>query len=770
MLSVCVILAVVPQALGVETLIAAPDSDALRERGQAIYKQQCVVCHGATGQGVEDFYPEALVGDSTIGQLAEIISETMPEESPESCVAADADAVAAYIHQAFYSEAARLRNRPPRIALARLTATQLRQSLADLFGHFDGVPAIIDQHGVQGDYFKGARWKKENRKIERLDPTLDFDFGDDGPGEDIDPKDFYINWEGGLKIDQTGRYEIIVRSTCSFVMDFGAHGRQLIDNHVQSGDKTEFRRTLFLTAGRVYPFKIDFFQRKRKTKQPPARISMSWIPPGGTEQIVPTRQLVSGWVPPTFSLQTRLPADDRSYGFERGVAIDRQWDNSTTAAAVEFADIARAELWPRYQRKHRSDDNENRQQLKDFLLEVVSVAFGQDLDDELRKRYIDSQVDREPDDNLAIKRVLLLSLKSPRFLYPLIDSGQDLSRRAANRLTLTLMDAIPTDPWLLQTIEKGNLENEKQIRQAAWRMVDDYRTYAKIRDLMLQWLNVASSGEMVKNSEHYPGFDPALVADLRQSLEAMLEEITWSESSDFRQLITADWVPTNSRLAAFYGDKWQPAEQTDLSTFVHSVGDPDRRIGVLTHPLLMSQMAHHDATSPIHRGVFLTRYVLGRTLRPPNEAFTLLSQSLHPDLTTRERIQLQTGSEGCQVCHSKINPLGFALENYDPVGRFREQDNLRPVDAAGSYTTLGGQEVAFAGPKSLGQFLVGSDDVHRAFVNRAFQYLVKQPPGAFGPDTLIRLTKRFQSNKFKMRDLFVDIAVTAATYPLDSDE
>ncbi len=94
---------------------------------------------------------------------------------------------------------------------------------------------------------------------------------------------------------------------------------------------------------------------------------------------------------------------------------------------------------------------------------------------------------------------------------------------------------------------------------------------------------------------------------------------------------------------------------------------------MITHPYLMSALAYHDSTSPIHRGVFLIRFVLGRTLRPPAEAFAPLSPDLHPDLTTRERVELQTSPESCQVvCHSKINGLGFTLENFDAVGRYRE--------------------------------------------------------------------------------------------------
>jgi len=176
----------------------------------------------------------------------------------------------------------------------------------------------------------------------------------------------------------------------------------------------------------------------------------------------------------------------------------------------------------------------------------------------------------------------------------------------------------------------------------------------------------------------------------------------------------------------------------------------------------MSGLAYEDSTSPIHRGVFLIRYVLGRTLRPPQEAFTPLSPALHPDMTTRQRVELQTSPQSCQVCHHKINGLGFALENYDAVGRFREREGDKSIDPAGHYTTRDGTAITFRGPSELAQFLASSDDAHRAFVNRAFQHFVKQPIAAYGPDQLAELTERFRNDDFHIRKLLVEIAVIAA--------
>lgn len=757
---------------------AVADEEAMREKGRKIYTNLCVDCHGSQGEGVAGAYESPLVGDSSVGELSEVVTETMPEGDAESCVGEDAEAVAAYMHYEFYSEAARIRNRPPQISLARLTGNQLRQSLADLYGHFYGNVSQTDDRGVKGIYFDGSRWKNENKKIERVDSKIDFDFGKESPGEGIDKEAFFIHWTGSLLAEETGDYEIIVRSTVSFTMDFGKSGRQLIDNHVQSGDKTEFREIVRLTAGRAYPFKINYIQRKRKTEQPPASISVSWIPPHGTEEIIPERNLIPWSVEPTFSLQTKLPPDDRSYGFERGINVDRQWDDSTTAAAVEFGHVAAEELWPDYRRRHKDESDENRERLKNFLTEIVETAFRTKLSDELKELYINRQVAAAPDDGEAIKRVVLMTIKSPRFLYPAADASDSKSQRAANRLALTLYDSIPSDQWLLEKVDRNQLENEQQIREAAWRMVNDFRARGKTREMLHEWLNIGHLKDITKDSEQFPGFDEKLVGDMRASMDQFLDDVVWSEASDYRQLFLANWSYSTDRMAEFYGESWKPRpvenaqmEEEKLPRGpgperMRRTGDDEKlRLGVMTHPYLMSGMAYTDASSPIHRGIFLIRYMLGRTLRPPNAAFSPLSPDLHPDLTTRERVALQTSPEGCQVCHSKINGLGFTLENFDAVGRFREMEGPKQVDPSGVYINREGEEVNFQDARQVARYLAESDDAHRAFVSRAFQHFVKQPVAAYGPNKLDELTKKFKESGFNIRSLLVEIAVVAAMEP-----
>ena len=114
------------------------------------------------------------------------------------------------------------------------------------------------------------------------------------------------------------------------------------------------------------------------------------------------------------------------------------------------------------------------------------------------------------------------------------------------------------------------------------------------------------------------------------------------------------------------------------------------------------------------------------------------------------------------MCHELINPLGFSLEHYDAVGRFRKDERDRPVDAAGFYQTLSGAKAEFNGVRPLAEFLVGSPEVHAAFAERLFQYAVKQPVQAYGLNKREELRQLFVQHEFNINKLLVEIAKTSA--------
>jgi cytochrome c553 len=748
--------------LGLLLFLTACPFAAAGRSGEQIYRKQCASCHGASGEGSAENYPQPLTGPRSVAQLARYIAKRMPEDAPGTCVGEDADRVAAYIHETFYSPAAQARNKPPRLELSRLTVRQLRNAAADLVGSFRSQPRPDGRQGLRAEYSGARRFRRGKPALERIDPTVQFDFGTASPVKDIDPHAFSIRWQGSLLAPETGEYEFTVRTDHATRLWLNDPKRPLIDAWVKSGKDTEHRGSIFLLGGRAYPLRLEFSKAKqgvddskneKKRPSAPAMIALEWKLPQRPAEVVPARNLLPVSFPESFVLTTAFPPDDRSMGYERGTSISRAWEQATTDAAIETAGYVAAHVNELAGTRDGAPDRDRA--VRDFCRRFVERAFRRPLTDEQKRIFIDRQLERGPDLDTGVKRMVLLALKSPRFLYREVGSGPDAYDTAA-RLSFALWDS-PPDPELLEAARTGKLATHEQVEHQAERMLADLRARAKLHDFFLRWLKVEQVPDLAKDPKQLPGFDAAVALDLRTSLELFLEDVLTSEAADFRRLLLDESVYLNGRLAKLYGANL-PADAP-----FHKVSlDPGKRAGILSHPYLLATFAYTASSSPIHRGVFLARNVLGQTLRPPPEAFTPFPADLHPSLTTRERVALQTKPQACASCHGMINPLGFTLESFDAIGRFRDRERGRPVDSTGSYLTRTGEKVTFSGVRPLASFLASSPETHDAFVQQMFHYLIKQPIRAFGPYALADLRQSFVAKQFNVRKLVVEIAATAA--------
>jgi hypothetical protein len=746
--------------------------------GEQIYRQRCAACHGSSGEGSDD-YRRPLAGDRSVAQLAGLISRTMPKDDPGTCTGEDAQKVAAYIYETFYSRTARERNKPPRVELSRLTVRQYRNAVADLVGNFrtpgrpltqpsppggEGRVRGDEQRGLKGEYFKSRRFRNNDRVFERVDAAVRFDFGETGPDpKQFDANEFSIRWEGSVLAPETGDYEFLVRTEHAARLWINDAKRPLIDAWVKSGSDTEHRASIFLLGGRVYPLRLEFSKAKQgvddsKTNKRPAQkasIALEWKLPHRAAEVIPQRNLTPNRFPVLLVAATPFPPDDRSLGYERGTAVTRAWDEATTEGAIEVAGYVAGRL---PELAGVADDAADRKsRLRDFCLRFAERAFRRPLTDDQKRLYVDHQFEAARDLDTAVKRSLLLVLQSPRFLYREIEGSGD-GYDVASRISFGLWDSLP-DQELLDAAARGQLATREQVVRQAERMVSDQRARAKVREFLLQWLKVDQAPELSKDAKEFPGFDQPLASDLRTSLELFLDDVVWSDASDFRQLLLADSLYLNGRLARFYG-----ADLPADAPFQKVSQQPGERAGVLTHPYLMATFAYTGTSSPIHRGVFLARSVLGQTLRPPPEAFAPLAPDLHPQLTTRERVLLQTKPQACQSCHGMINPLGFTMEHFDAAGRYRDKEKGRPIDATGTYQTRAGKVVKFAGVRDLATFLAGSEETHEAFVEQFFHHLVKQPVRAYGPRKLADLRRYFEENGYSVRKLLVECVAESALF------
>jgi len=722
--------------------------------GRGIYRQQCAKCHGRKGEGVEGKFDGPLKGDRPLEKLTRYIDRNMPDDAPEKCVGEDAAAVARYIYDAFYSREAQTRKNPPRVELVRLTNRQYVNTVSDLIKHFTGSdPKLTDARGLRAVYYRAKDFARDKQVIDRVDRQVDLDFGSATPDAEHFPTNQYsIQWRGSLIADETGDYEFIVKSPNGVRLWLNDNEEPLIDAWVASGQQNEYKATTRLIGRRVYPLMLDYFKFKDKT----GAVSLQWKPAHGTQRIIPARNLWPTDAKPTLVINTPFPADDSSVGYERGVAISKAWDEATTQAAIEVANYVAKHL-DRLSRSKPGDTNRT-VKVEAFCTDFVAQAFRRPLTTEQKRVWVASQFKRTAKIEDAVQRVVLRTLKSPRFLYLGLDGDKPDGFEVASRLSFGLWDSLP-DSELWKQAAADRLRTREDVARQARRMLGDPRAHAKMQYFLHHWLQVNRLESLSKDDKLFPGFTPEIIADLRTSLNSFLEDVVWSDASDYRTLLLADYLFVNNRLAQFYG-----LSTNESDDFVKVTPDTGQRSGVLTHPYLLAALSYQKQSSPIHRGVFLTRNIVGRTLRPPPMAQTFNDSTFSPNLTMREKVSELTRPQNCQMCHSVINPLGFSLEHYDAVGRFRTRENDRPIDATSDYTTDDGQVVRLAGARDVAQFALSNEQALDGFIQQLFHQVLKQPMLAYGTDIKSQLRRSFVASEFNLQNLLVEIATISAMH------
>jgi hypothetical protein len=542
----------------------------------------------------------------------------------------------------------------------------------------------------------------------------------------------------------------------------------LVDLWVSSGGvERQGSGTLYLLGGRSYPLRLDYFKFKEKT----AAVRLEWKPPHGPWTGIPSSVLSPDASFATPIIGTAFPAEDSSLGYERGHSISKEWWRTITRAGTETSELV-AERLPRLAGLPADLTNrtELSRRMQDFCAQLAERAFRRPLDTELRHRTVDLWFQPGVALEDSVKRSVLAVMTSPRFLYPESEGRQD-SHATAARLALVLWDSLP-DEALRKAANRGEVSTPDQIRAQARRMIQNPRAKAKLRGFFDHWLDAEAADDIAKDPKSYPGFDAEMVQDLRTSLNHFVDSVVWSDASDYRQLLLSDEIYLNAPLRRYYGVESLGSTQRGAGggatnavedAFVPVRFNPEQRAGVLTHPFLLSAHSYYRSSSPIHRGVFLTRKVLGRFLKPPPMAIEFMDDRFDPSLTMREKVTQLTEKPQCMACHATINPLGFSLEQFDAAGRFRLEDTRKPVNATSEYQTADGKTLTLRGPRDLARHAAESPDARRGFVRQLFQHTVQQAPDAYGVGSLQKLDLAFEHSGCNVRQLLVEIAVHTAT-------
>ncbi len=297
----------------------------------------------------------------------------------------------------------------------------------------------------------------------------------------------------------------------------------------------------------------------------------------------------------------------------------------------------------------------------------------------------------------GIERALTAVLVSPEFLFrteaaaPSPGAARINSVELASRISFFLWSSIPDDE-LLAAAASGELGSDEGLERQVRRMLADPRAANFATNFAGQWLRLRSLESFSPDARLFPDFDDNLRQALRRETELFVQSIV-SEDRSVLDLIKADYTYLNERLAkhygigAVYGTRFRRVALDSTS----------KRGGLLRHGSVLTVTSYPTRTSPVLRGTWVLENIFGAPPPPPPPNVPALDNSVSASLPMRERLGAHRDNPACASCHQTIDPVGFALENFDALGRWRDYEDGLEVDAAGGLPGAGESAHGVAG-------------------------------------------------------------------------
>ncbi|TVQ00895.1 MAG: DUF1592 domain-containing protein [Planctomycetaceae bacterium] len=298
-------------------------------------------------------------------------------------------------------------------------------------------------------------------------------------------------------------------------------------------------------------------------------------------------------------------------------------------------------------------------------------AFRRPVTEKEARHFVDAtlrQLDRGRRFDEAMRYGYQLILASPSFLL-LLDTGDDttLSDHAlASRLSYFLWSTAP-DEELLSLADRGVLSRPEVLREQVDRMLDSSRAQQFIRNFTGQWLDLRRIDFTIPDPLLYSDFDPLLQWSMPLETEAFFEEVLRQDMS-LLNFVDSDWSMLNERLAILYG-----VDGVDGSRFRKvTLPTESRRGGVMTQASVLKVTADGTRTSPVLRGTWVLDRIVGTPPAPPPPDIPPIEPDIRGAETIRQQLERHRDTPACASCHRHIDPPGFALESFDPIGNWRD--------------------------------------------------------------------------------------------------
>lgn len=362
-------------------------------------------------------------------------------------------------------------------------------------------------------------------------------------------------------------------------------------------------------------------------------------------------------------------------------------------------------------------------QSREVLTRFMTRAYRRPVTHDEVERLV-AMASRMQDEGLswesAMQRAFMAVLVSPKFLFRLeLDDRPDSAEphpldefQLASRLSYFLWNTMP-DQELFELAKRGELT--KDLDAQVRRMLKDPRSKSLVENFAMQWLQLKRLKTYTPDSKLFPSFNEQLRSAMARETELFMEEIVRDDRSVL-EMLDADYTYLNETLARHYGiadtmGNWagqkperQGGQQIPRREFVRVSLPHKLRGGLLTQASILTVTSNPTRTSPVKRGRWVLEQILGAPPPPPPPNVPELAEGDKAQLTgsLRQRMEQHRANPACANCHAKMDPLGFAFENYDAIGAFRTKDGEFPIETAGVLP----DGKAFQGPGELKSILM----------------------------------------------------------------
>jgi len=383
---------------------------------------------------------------------------------------------------------------------------------------------------------------------------------------------------------------------------------------------------------------------------------------------------------------------------------------------------------------------------------MTGVAHGAAIDEKVN------------DFNKGVYYALTAFLQSPYFLYIVELGNDDAADPAKRRLTdLELLSRMSffilsrtPDPAMLDEVEKNKLDTDDKVRALAETFVKLPDAKAALEGFYAEIFRLRElATDVTKNATLFPTWSTALGESMKEETLHLLDDIVWKRNTDARELFDADYTYVDSNLAALYGVSAPATPWTKVT-----LPAIQRRAGFLGQASFLARQSTATRTSATRRGLFIQSVLLCNEIPPPPVGVNTVLPENDPNkpMTLKQKLEQHEKDAQCGACHKRMDPVGFALENFDAIGAFRTTDNGLPIDSTATVEGIG----SFDSAKALGAILRNDERGAVCMMKNLFRNSMGHLETTGEKPALDALDESFGKSEYKIQELLVDIAASPA--------